>query len=473
MGIVRTLFRDKRFSNKSLLYTNFFSSRINEFTKHLLPYVNSYKINRVKGENGLYSSVIETNMSIWDLIRENTSIPLKQFRSKGLTDLLLMCNGKATLLDGALKLAKVLPAREILEGTGDDAEEIDSSLPLIDFEGLGNENRFKCSISTLNELVKGVFNFYKSTGLPVKRKYAIPKIERFEYTSDDGSLMFSDLLFLDRGDEHFEATKKLIRGENKQGALLMVGETEKEYMRNKREFERHVNQWSLKISPNHFYLMNLPKRKDITPQRIDKEQAIEKLRNGKSVEYIAKNFRGFSVVSLSALKEQVTADSYDLPIVQEVVREVEDVVRPLCEDHMSKLDRILERGIVYYDSNSVRLYKNVNRTDCKFPIIKTSLISGNEFSTGLEEHVRHIRGLYVLNSFDDNVGKAVDVLLSQSINSRFFYNLLFIGGKSQTINSEITAAIDLSAKIKYAEVHVNNPVIDPLHPINLDSIVLN
>ncbi len=465
--IVRRLFNERRFARKSFLYTNFYSSRINDFTKYNLPYVFSHELvskgPRKKRLRGTFTST-----HFWPTAQNALNIPLRTFRSDGLTHLLLLCLREDSFLDAMLAQPEVLPVKRVLEIISGDYKTFTKTvLPVADCHEVGN-GRFSCSQQAMGELLRASFNQDVSTGKPLHLEYAIPMLQRFEYVSDDGSLMYSDFLFLERGDEHIAAYKSAVAGFCKHGHLMPAGSTNAERIRNKKILEKHANDWAQKTRMYDLFLKRLPPRVDVTPNKISKNEALSLLRQGKSPQCIAQNYQGFSQGQLAAFRAHITMGTYDT--VPETVREV-----PQLSDKKSPsqpLPSIFSRGVVLYDSDGNRLHKNSERIVSLVPFESVRLYKSHDQMKGLDWYVKKRKGLYLLNSFDSQCLPATSLICERALSSRFFYRIYFIGSPSEPVSQEVEAAKALGAKIQVGFYQTNSPFLDPQRPLYLEQIVL-
>src|SRR3989338_3403395 len=172
IGIVRHLFKERKFANNSLLYTNFYASHINDFTKYNMPYVFSHKFFKRKYIQGFKEkcSGTYTHTFFWAEAEKNLNISLKHFRSNGLSHLLLSCLKKDNaILDIILKRGEPIPLEELKEVIkGDFIDSVDYKLPVIESQGLGNEGKWYCNQHALRELIEGNFLFNIITGFKIQ-----------------------------------------------------------------------------------------------------------------------------------------------------------------------------------------------------------------------------------------------------------------------------------------------------------------
>ena len=492
IGIVRKLFKDSMLANRALLYTNFYAQRINDFCKTRLPFIHRYNTNYIY-DGEVKKAETHVGRMTWDVASKQLGVSFRDFRSDALTQLLINCSksSDSRFIDEIILSSETGSLTEVLKKNSGDFEFINVKKPIVPFvqEPYANPpggRTFRCNNFGLSAL-SDVACYTDDAGLPFNRDYFVDGISRFEYVSDDGSLMFSDIMQVSRGDEIIGAFLGSFKGlsmgrlpgqlpsrkfynplQNRPPSLVPKGENERAFARNKKIIERCADEWFRRSQGADRILARLPPRIDITPPKITKEEAVDLFRNGHSVNDVHSQYRGFSRGQLAAIKAHLTMGTYDeqQPVQKDLSVEETRNVKILSDGS----NKVFGKGVVLYDSDHNRMRRNGERIVSPVSINLVSNLRKVGIFRGLDWHISKNRGLYILNGFDNKLTDALDLVLNHSLESPYYHNLLFIGEPGDFVLGEIGTANSLGAKIRLANFG-STAYIDPQKRVSLDEVI--
>jgi len=313
--------------------------------------------------------------------------------------------------------------------------------------------------------------FFGNPGL-----YCIRDLKRFEYVSDDGSLMFSDILFISEEKELVDKSLSCVKGMSRTDNLIMRG-VGREYASNKREFERTSKEYSRRVNQKYVFMSaeTMPKREKIVTSTISPNQARKLIKEGWTNEKILEKFDGVKKMQLAAYRAHITMGTYDR---QSLEAKATSSPRLQQSNQSSKnidpTEGILRRGIIVYDSNQKRLMKNADRINFgEYAPNLLNLINGFRKTNSLRNICQKRNGLYILNTYDQKINTALNLLLDSHLESPFFLNLLLLGYPSEEITGDIKAGKELGIKARTSIIEMPTPYLDPNHPVSLEAIIRN
>jgi len=466
ISLIRNLYANSILTGNSVLHTNFYSKRINEFVKEKMLYITSLERSNIIGKGRLDYIRINMKSHPFNAKVKDPNLSLKEFRSDALTSLLIMCSK---------------PNESLLNLILGDSEYFWSS-------------REKSKISNIKVLLKNVFYpidtggvdhkwnfshdafnpFFDAAFTNKKEEYLIKDLERFQYISNDGSLMFTDLLALTDCSNLLIAGRNCVKGMSMDNKSIIMNGVGYDYKKNKKIFEKCVsNYYQFFINKERLLIpINQPLRYNVSPPKLSKEKAIELIKKGWTNKMFSNNFSNYRKMQIAAFRAHITMGTYN-----EVNDNMDDKKNgfkndvdrfPNINKTIKDITNLFDKGIVLYDSNPKRLEKNQSRINIgNYNLLSTCSIDDVLSIPGLSSLVKKTNGFFVFNSYDEKIEYAINVLLDHAIYSRYYHNLILLGDSPSFIKENIGIAKELGAKIRVYNVNLKSPFIPPQSPINL------
>ena len=461
--LIRDLFINRHFASNSILHTNYYASRINVFSKVGLPYVDEcYLVPGMVPK--LDMETLVKSFHFWDRTGKNLGIPIKQFRSDAITSFLVFCS---------------FPNEKIVNRIVDSAsdEEIQENLVVRGtFKNFGTIPRedfllpFVSRVLT-NTYCDGEFHLtadeftllFEYAFIRTRKAYSVEDLRRFEYVSDDGSLMFTDILHIRDNEELLEKARRCVKGyqnDSRQDNLIMNG-SGREYARNKKCFEECAREYKRRRDKKIAFISakTMPPRVDITPRRVlDTETALRLLNSGWTYEMFEDEFKDVTPARIAAYKAHRTMGTYD-----------EKAAAPKEEPKEEGPRRqVIGRGIIVFDSNHDRLRKNLEKIDFgENEVDSVSVLRGVPQNPGITMREKKY-GLYILNTSDPNSVKAFEEVALRFCESPFYLNVLLIGGEAP-LREQLEIVRELGAKVRTCSIDTPNGYLQA--PKKLEELV--
>ena len=327
VSLVRDCFEKKQFASRAVLHTNYYASRINAFTEKGLPYVSQFRKSDVRG----YKEEGYSNTYFWQLIKDKDIMSLKDFKSHALTCALVLCS--------MTKDHDIF--KKVLESQCAESE-IDVMDYIVENEKISYSQRKTFALPRVPAITEYTYcgrkfhinaveqNAMNVALMDLSREYVIKDAERFMYVSDDGSLMFSDILFIEDGLEYIEDIRSFVKGRDSSDNLIMKGHG-REYARNKKRFEKAVRRYSRELRKKYdFLLPSTCPRVDITLPKITIDELVQLITDGRDTDWILENYQGFDRGQVAAYRAHVTRGTFGL-LNEECDNNLVDTVECTCE----------------------------------------------------------------------------------------------------------------------------------------------
>ncbi len=448
--LVYDLFKQRRFSGRALLCTNFFGESAMEHLEKRITEV----LNQDSSE-GFFM----------DVPREERAYVRNNMKNSPLTSALMLCSRADYKL-----------TTEILDVDFEPEPEAELNLPVasqvaqgVQRVTIGSSGGFttrgraiQCSVEQGEQLIYAAFS---NKALP----YTIQDVTNFFY-KDGGINVYGDIMLISDCAGLIKRVKPLIRGKDQQKGYVLDG-SGKKYGVNLRTFSELAVDYDKHLKRIYFLMRMLEGHEDITLPFITVKEAKKLLQEGISPKNILSQYAGVTDEEVRSLAERFCAQPKKAEHVE--TRDVkidEDKTEgngKSCDEYaIARARETTAKGVIVYDSETKRLLKNASRLGC-VQAKTTTHIRNVKSDVGLESFGPS--GVYVLNTFDSKFEDALNYLLNRFLGSGERLNLVFLGRWFD--EGGIKDAIELGVDVHFASVPINQAYIDEKQPVDLEGVI--